>query len=274
MNGRVFDPLIGRFMSADPFIQSPFNLQSHNRYAYVMNNPLGYTDPSGYWGLGSLIRTAIVIYVAYQTGGAISNYMMGTNLTAGAAMAAATTGVNASIYTAAAAGASSGFAAAFTGTALNGGNLEESLKAGSMGAVGYGVSGFDVAGRAAAKTLSSGAIAKAQGGSFNDAVRRTLITTAAAEGYTKFVGWEADTASGESQTNKPNDYAFENDGKIPQDWQNKNVIGINAALNGDDDFIKQSGPLSRMLNMIPGMNALAQFHDTIFAPPPIGWAFR
>jgi RHS repeat-associated protein len=49
MNGRVFDPLIGRFMSADPFIQAPFELQSHNRYAYVMNNPLKYTDPSGYF---------------------------------------------------------------------------------------------------------------------------------------------------------------------------------------------------------------------------------
>lgn len=48
MNGRVYDPLIGRFMSADPFIQSPDNLQSYNRYAYVLNNPLAYTDPSGY----------------------------------------------------------------------------------------------------------------------------------------------------------------------------------------------------------------------------------
>jgi RHS repeat-associated protein len=51
MNGRVFDPLIGRFMSADPFIQAPFELQSHNRYAYVVNNPLAFTDPSGYFGL-------------------------------------------------------------------------------------------------------------------------------------------------------------------------------------------------------------------------------
>jgi uncharacterized protein RhaS with RHS repeats len=48
MNGRVYDPLIGRFMSADPFIQAQGNLQSYNRYAYVMNNPLNLTDPSGY----------------------------------------------------------------------------------------------------------------------------------------------------------------------------------------------------------------------------------
>jgi hypothetical protein len=36
-------------MSADPFIQAPGNLQSYNRYAYVMNNPLNLTDPSGYF---------------------------------------------------------------------------------------------------------------------------------------------------------------------------------------------------------------------------------
>ncbi|KKO47553.1 hypothetical protein VT06_16395, partial [Arsukibacterium sp. MJ3] len=33
---------------ADPFVQAPGNLQSYNRYSYVMNNPMSYTDPSGY----------------------------------------------------------------------------------------------------------------------------------------------------------------------------------------------------------------------------------
>jgi RHS repeat-associated protein len=51
MNGRIYDPVLGRFMSADPYIQSPGNLQSYNRYSYVMNNPLGFTDPSGYLSL-------------------------------------------------------------------------------------------------------------------------------------------------------------------------------------------------------------------------------
>lgn len=48
MNGRIYDPKIGRFLQADPTIQAPNNLQSFNRYSYVMNNPLSMTDPSGY----------------------------------------------------------------------------------------------------------------------------------------------------------------------------------------------------------------------------------
>ncbi len=47
MNGRIYDPKLGRFLS-DPIIQAPGNLQNYNRYSYVLNNPLRYTDPSGY----------------------------------------------------------------------------------------------------------------------------------------------------------------------------------------------------------------------------------
>ena len=50
MNGRIYDPTLGRFLQADPFIQAPNNSQSYNRYSYLMNNPLGGTDPSGYIG--------------------------------------------------------------------------------------------------------------------------------------------------------------------------------------------------------------------------------
>jgi RHS repeat-associated protein len=49
MNGRVYDPKIGRFLFADPFVQSPLMSQSLNRYSYVMNNPLSFTDPSGFF---------------------------------------------------------------------------------------------------------------------------------------------------------------------------------------------------------------------------------
>ncbi len=48
MNGRVFDPNIARFISADPFIQDPATIGSYNRYAYTLNNPLKFVDPSGF----------------------------------------------------------------------------------------------------------------------------------------------------------------------------------------------------------------------------------
>lgn len=49
MNGRIYDPTLGRFLQADPHIQAPTNSQNYNRYSYVLNNPLSYTDPSGYF---------------------------------------------------------------------------------------------------------------------------------------------------------------------------------------------------------------------------------
>ena len=64
MNGRIYDPLVGRFMSADPFIQSPDDLQSYNRFIYVMNNPLAFTDPSGYFSLGGFLRAGLNYLVA------------------------------------------------------------------------------------------------------------------------------------------------------------------------------------------------------------------
>jgi len=48
MNGRMYDPILGRFISADPIIQDPTDLQSLNRYSYVRNNPLTLIDPSGF----------------------------------------------------------------------------------------------------------------------------------------------------------------------------------------------------------------------------------
>ena len=48
MNGRIYDPKLGRVLSADPFVQFAGDGQSYNRYSYALNNPLAYTDPSGF----------------------------------------------------------------------------------------------------------------------------------------------------------------------------------------------------------------------------------
>ena len=52
MNARIYDPAIGRFLSADPVLPDAFNMQQYNRYSYVTNNPMSFTDPSGNFGVG------------------------------------------------------------------------------------------------------------------------------------------------------------------------------------------------------------------------------
>jgi len=48
MNARIYDPVLGRFLSADGVLPDPYDLQAFNRYSYVGNNPLKYTDPTGH----------------------------------------------------------------------------------------------------------------------------------------------------------------------------------------------------------------------------------
>ncbi|HJR68944.1 MAG TPA: RHS repeat-associated core domain-containing protein, partial [Gammaproteobacteria bacterium] len=43
MNGRIYDPKLGRVLSADPYVQFAGDAQSYNRYSYALNNPLAYT---------------------------------------------------------------------------------------------------------------------------------------------------------------------------------------------------------------------------------------
>jgi len=54
MNGRIYDPLLGRFLSADIVVENAANLQAYNRYSYVRNNPLTLTDPTGWYSIMGL----------------------------------------------------------------------------------------------------------------------------------------------------------------------------------------------------------------------------
>jgi len=49
MNGRLYDPVVGRFLSPDENVQMPDFSQNFNRYSYALNNPLKYIDPNGEW---------------------------------------------------------------------------------------------------------------------------------------------------------------------------------------------------------------------------------
>ncbi|THK37030.1 hypothetical protein EHS39_16420 [Ensifer sp. MPMI2T] len=58
MNGRVYDPDLARFVSADPTLQFPLASQNYDRYSYVGNNPLKFTDPTGFSWLGKVLGKA------------------------------------------------------------------------------------------------------------------------------------------------------------------------------------------------------------------------
>jgi RHS repeat-associated protein len=47
MNGRMYDPVMGRMLSPDNYVSLPEHTQGYNRYTYALNNPLIITDPSG-----------------------------------------------------------------------------------------------------------------------------------------------------------------------------------------------------------------------------------
>ncbi|MGH1441765.1 MAG: RHS repeat-associated core domain-containing protein [Cellvibrionaceae bacterium] len=48
MNGRIYDPILGRMLQSDPIVQAPEFVLNYNRYAYVWNNPMNLIDPTGY----------------------------------------------------------------------------------------------------------------------------------------------------------------------------------------------------------------------------------
>jgi RHS repeat-associated protein len=57
LNGRVYDPLLARLTSADPSVSDPLNAQGWNRYSYVGNDPLAFTDPNGFSWLSSFFHS-------------------------------------------------------------------------------------------------------------------------------------------------------------------------------------------------------------------------
>ena len=93
MDGRMYDPVIGRFLSPDPIIQAPDYSQSLNRYAYCLNNPLSLVDPSGYsWfskNWKSLVAAAVGIAVNVIVAGGATGFTI--SVIAGAAGGAART---------------------------------------------------------------------------------------------------------------------------------------------------------------------------------------
>ena len=132
MKGRIYDPTLGRFLQADPFVQEPKNSQNYNRYSYVLNNSMSYTDPSGYffsklWEKIKPIIGVVVVAVLYAYCPACATYFAS------------------SWYGAATAGAiAGGVNAGFNGGNILTGALRGAVAAAAFYGVGEAFSGMDV----------------------------------------------------------------------------------------------------------------------------------
>lgn len=197
MNGRLYDPLLGRMVSPDPFIGGMTSPQSLNAYSYVANDPTSYFDPSGY--LLSKLRKALKRAVrhvgstsrrvarrwgrqiaaaaaAYFTAGAVSSWAYAAQASAisisGPAFITADGFAAASTLTAAATssavigGIAGGAVAGAIATGSARGAAVGGLSGGAMGGIAAQFGGTYGAGRVLAEATVGGVSAELDGGDF------------------------------------------------------------------------------------------------------------
>lgn len=141
MNGRLYDPLLRKFLNADENIQDPTNTQNYNKYGYVLNNPLIFNDPSGEFFFAPIVTTVIA--------GILQGIVIG--------------GI---IYTA---------MAAITGNASKAGFLKNVLTSGIIGGISAGVSALNIFGNAFWGIVAQGASIGAAGGAVNAIANNTNV---------------------------------------------------------------------------------------------------
>ena len=191
MGGRIYDPILGRFLQADPFIQAPKDSQNYNRYSYVMNNPMSYTDPSGFgaWSKfrDNILEPVVAIAISVWTVGGAAGYGLSW---AGFGIAAAGGAATGFVLTGTLKGALTGAfsAAAFFGVGqtfglASGDNLLAAKHGIGTGGIydfgGLGLTLGQIAGQISSHAALGGAIADLNGGKFGHGFFSAGFTKAA-----------------------------------------------------------------------------------------------
>ena len=204
-NARLYDPIIGRFISADVIVQNFSDPQTLNRYSYARNNPLMYVDPSGHcfsiiaaivgavfgavisgvqsdWDANAMLTGAAIGFVSGGLGGGVGSLVSGLTdspivggLAGGAVAGATARGMSASIY---------------------GGDIGEGILKGALYG-GIGGSAFGAIGghfgdtwdlwRVGAYTLSGGGVAEISGGSFEEGAMFSLAIALSSYSFNRIV---------------------------------------------------------------------------------------
>ncbi|HEY9089069.1 MAG TPA: RHS repeat-associated core domain-containing protein, partial [Anaerolineaceae bacterium] len=95
---RTYDPLLARWIQPDSIIpESSQGIQAWDRYAYVNNSPLNYSDPTGHFftsiligaGIGALIGGAVNIIQQVKSAGCVSDWKDVVSAAAGGAVSGA-----------------------------------------------------------------------------------------------------------------------------------------------------------------------------------------
>ena len=154
MNGRLYDPLLRRFLNADENIQDPNNTQNYNKYGYVMNNPLMYNDPNGeffvFLGLGVLFWKAVIIGAAVG----LASYTLGLGVTGNLSKWSIGGALKATFFGAVGGAATFGIGSIF------------SSSSGTLTAIGKALGDARILVQGAAHAISQGTLSLMQGGSF------------------------------------------------------------------------------------------------------------
>jgi len=229
MNGRLYDSTIGRFISADPVIQMPGDMQNYNRYSYINNNPLSAVDYSGHGFLSGIIHaiTSVFKAVAHVVKAVLSNPVVRTIAIAAASwyvgglfgnMYWMSTTTPSLIVQGAIQGATAGFV---TGFVASGGDIKAGLVGAVSGAAFGGINGYFgndwTLGRVAANSIAGGISAKLQGGKFVDGLRFDFVVSALT-----YINLSMRSAAIENSSLNPD-----------------NLSGESAGLN--DDMVKVAG---------------------------------
>jgi len=261
MNGRVQDPVLGTMLAPDPLLGNLFNPQSLNRYAYAGNNPTSLVDPSGYFfgrigkffrrlfsGVGSLFRR-VVDRFGRDILSAVAAYY--------------TTAVVGDWYLASVPGATkvgAGTVGAIAGGAAAGGIATGELRGAALGAIGgagYGAIGavygnewgFE---RVVASGLVGGATATIGGGDFREGFGYSAGAAGFGYAYDLLVHYRATWASGGAAQPKE---------RFSMPIEGANNFAESRSVIDPNTFAGEGGRLSRFMNRVPGMNAIAGLHD-------------